>query len=138
MIGQFSGGSYWPAGGPPGGRRIYRDVCCDRWRKDIDDGSWDMEKHDHQEFRMEDWEVYGNTVAPTTDLKEKYVIWCPESTLPTRVVYDNKGDAIKAAYAMVSKNPGNRFAVCKVEGVAALQTVQFVDYTATPKKTSKR
>jgi hypothetical protein len=95
-----------------------------------------MEKHSYRELDMEECEVYGNTVAPETDLDGKYVVWSPEAVQPPRVIYDTKPEAIKAAYAMASKNPGSRFTVAKVEGVAQVQTVKYIDYTS-KKKTTK-
>ena len=116
-------------------RKIVWDACHKRWIKGTELGGWDEDQHEHRVLDMEDVEMYGETVNADTDLSGKYAVWCPTATEPPRVVYSSKPEAIKAAYAMAHKYPGGRFCVMKVEGVAQIQTVKYVDFTTSkPKK----
>lgn len=80
---------------------------------------------------LEDWERLEQLITRETELKDKWIIWCPESTLPPRVTFDSEEAAAKIAQHMASKNPGNRFCVCKVAGVAQLVTVKYTSFGKT-------
>lgn len=69
--------------------------------------------------------MYGNYVNRDTKLDGKYIVWGPEATQPPRMVYDTKQLAIKCAYAMASKHPGQKFCVAKLEGVAETTSVAY-------------
>lgn len=75
------------------------------------------------EERME-----GDYVKEDTDLKNKFIVWNPESNKPPRVVYGTKGNAVKVAMSMATRNPGERFAICKVVGVGRSVKTTYESY----------
>ena len=72
--------------------------------------------------------MYGRKVTTDTSLKNKYIVWSPEASVPSQIVFNDRPEAIKAAYAMAGRHKGQRFSVCKIVGVAMAETVSFSDY----------
>lgn len=121
---------------------VYWDACCKRYITEAsvsngpndDDFGWNKEVHEHRSVGfMEPHERLEMYITKETVLKDKWIIWCPESTLPPRVTFDSEERAAEVASAMASKNPGNRFCVCKVAGVAQLVTVKYTSFTGKTK-----
>lgn len=65
----------------------------------------------------------------TTELKSKYIVWSPTSTLPPTAVFASRPEAIKVAHLMATKNKGERFAVAKLVGVAQAEVVKFESFS---------
>src|SRR5688572_30201915 len=123
---------------------VYWDNCCKRFITEASvsngpDGEygWDKDVHEYRAVgRLEQYERLENLITRDMELKDSWIIWCPESSLPPRVKFDTEEAAAKVAQHMAHKNPGNRFCVCKVAGVAQLVTVKYTSFTE-PKARSK-
>lgn len=57
-----------------------------------------------------------------------YILWNPKSNLAPKTTFSTRDEAIKVAYIMAGKNPGETFNVCKVVGAATTQSVKYEDY----------
>lgn len=66
----------------------------------------------------------------------KYILWCPTSSLPPKVVHDTYEKAVEVAELMAKKNKGQEFIVCKqVEShQLVLKEVQRVERVWTKEK----
>jgi hypothetical protein len=58
----------------------------------------------------------GKWVDANTDFTGKYILYCPTSPEPPKVVFDDRPTAIKASYSMARKFRGQKFLVCKIVG----------------------
>ena len=72
--------------------------------------------------------MYGTYPTENTILKDTYIVWSPSASQPPKMVYPDRPTAIKAAYAMASKFPSQRFTVCKVVGEAKSVKVEFTSF----------
>jgi hypothetical protein len=87
-----------------------------------------MNKQQLQQTIERQNEMYGTKATAHTSLKDKYVVWSPEAEQPPQYCYGSRPDAIKLAHLMATKNPGQRFAVCKIVGCAQTKQVAFESY----------
>jgi hypothetical protein len=80
---------------------------------------------------MYDYRVSENfKMKKAAEKTSTYIIWNKGSNLPPKVTFTNRQEAIKAAYSMASKFPGERFNVCKLVGHAEVASVKYEDYEA--------
>lgn len=70
----------------------------------------------------------GTYAKQSDDLKDKYIIWCPESNLAPTYHYPDRPTAIKVAHILASKNKGKQFAVCKIVGSAKTVQTAYESY----------
>lgn len=69
---------------------------------------------------------YGKLYVPGDETRGfKYILWCPTSPECPKYVFNHKPDAIKAAYSMAHRFNGEKFFVCKIEGVAVVDKASF-------------
>lgn len=80
----------------------------------------------------------GKHKSAVSDYTGKYVIWSPESNLSVTYVYDSRPDAIRVAYEMAEKYPGQKFLVMKAVGLAQTRKVEFVDLEAAKAAAKRR
>ncbi len=97
----------------PGGYAINKDCWCPRCAG----------------LKADTVVMYGKRVNANSDLRDKYIVWCPTSLQPPQYVYDNRPDAIRAATALAHKDRGKRFAVCKIVGESAVTDVKYESYS---------
>lgn len=121
-------------------REVYWDACCKRYVTEAsvstgpEEFGWNKDAHEYKAVGcLEEWERLESLITKDMELKDSWIIWCPESTLPPRVKFDTEEAAAKVAQHMAQKNPGSRFCVCKVAGVAQLVTVKYTSFTGKSK-----
>ncbi len=54
----------------------------------------------------------------------EYIIWQPGHRLPPTVTFPDRPAAIKVATRMASAEPGKKYCVCKIVGVAEVALVK--------------
>jgi len=83
-------------------------------------------------FNYRDWEreimSYGHKPAEGENLTGKYIVWGTESTLPPRMVYETRPEAIRVSILMANKHHGEEFYVAKLVGFSGAVTPK-VQYT---------
>lgn len=73
------------------------------------------------------------TAEPPVQKTGRYILWCPTSERPPRVVHTNEGEATRIAHTMADQHKGSEFIVCKlIKGVKyskpVLPTVETLEY----------
>jgi len=72
--------------------------------------------------------MYGTHPKEDEDLSGRYIVWSPESSVPPKLIYASRPDAIKATFGMAKKFPTQRFAVCKIVGESKSRSVEYTSF----------